>query len=260
MSTTTITRRAALTGTAAATAALATGPAMASAHHSDAELQRLWGEFVAQQNRYNAARAAHDPVRDAFDAACPPSTSTWFGGDRWRDLQPLWRSFDLDRLTDAWNDEHDKVVALIQTIHATPAEGVYGIGIKLAARHRDWQEEDSEEALVAVLEDVKRLTGGDILPEWMDNEKAAAAGAVYVLGYEAVRMTVRAAVDAETGRAVGIHTTLPIPPHNDDERKQYRSLSEKVLADPEADRKMAAFCIKSGRCYDALRRGTGGAS
>jgi hypothetical protein len=148
----TITRRAALTGTAAGAAAIVagTGPAFAS-EHLDAELRRLWAEYQHHVERYEAARVACAPARAAFDAEYPPCPPDVLPGRHWEAQQPLWHKHGLEELWGEVERQSDKLWELVGAIHATPAEGLFGIGVKLAARLPDHQDEDTVEGVGAAL-------------------------------------------------------------------------------------------------------------
>jgi hypothetical protein len=76
-------------------------------------------------------------------------------------------------------------------------------------------------------------------------------GAAYVTAYEALRMKVLTGVDVETGQSTGIMIKEPNPAHTDDERERLFALNKTVWADPAGDRKMADYCIASGRTFPA---------
>jgi hypothetical protein len=151
-------RRAVLAGLAAAPLA---SSAAASAAGSDAELRCLWGQYVAE---LEAERIAHERIklpRAAFDAECPPLGSDAF----WEARKPLWDKHGLEPLYGAWNATCDAMRKTITAIRATPAGGLFGIGVKLAALPADsslgLSEEEYQEAIAATLADINRLAGTD---------------------------------------------------------------------------------------------------
>lgn len=132
----------------------------ANAIEADPELRRLWSEYLNTARAYAGILAAYEPVRNAFDAempSCPPGV---LPGDHWRSQQPLWRRYGLDDLCAAWNRSAEQVRQTIAAIQTTDAEGLVGIGIKLAAMPMDVPDEvDLAEAVASVMRDIARLTG-----------------------------------------------------------------------------------------------------
>jgi hypothetical protein len=146
---------------AASTVALAASPALAGA---DAALPSLWAEYLGHAHAHEAAQAAYGPVRAAFDAEMPPFPPDVLPGHHWEAMQPLWRSYGLEELSDASNDAYNRASATIAAIQATPAEGLIGVGIKLAALPVDSEnvsDEDLKDAIESAMRDIARLTGTD---------------------------------------------------------------------------------------------------
>lgn len=167
-----ITRRKALTtvaALAAVTAVPATTLAMTAEAQSDAELRRLWSQYLDHLRTERAARGAHKPAY----TACMAKAQERFPGNgfmlKWprEEFEQLWRSFDMDRLCDVWHDAATVLDGTIAAIRATPAEGLVGIGIKLAVMDPEpaGEAEDYEEGMDSALADIARLTGVDLAAE-----------------------------------------------------------------------------------------------
>jgi hypothetical protein len=155
------TRRAVLVGAAAAIPAIVL-PTLGHAAEADQPLLRLWAEYLDHVHAHAAALAAYLPVREAFDAKMPLCPPDVLPGDHWESVQPLWRSYGLDPLYDAWGEKDSNASAAVAAILATPAESLTGIGIKLAAMPVGLvSEEDMADAIASVLQDIARLTGID---------------------------------------------------------------------------------------------------
>src|ERR1700686_2361514 len=124
------TRRAVLAGIAAA-------PALAApvlAHPAgDSRLRELWAQYLKDLAGELAARAALDPARAAYDAEEPPCPDDMSPGHHFEACRPLWKKHGLDRLYDAWNDAGERTDATIKAILEQEAEGLFGVGAKLAA-------------------------------------------------------------------------------------------------------------------------------
>jgi hypothetical protein len=62
----------------------------------------------------------------------------------------------------------------IAAIHGTPAESVFGLGVKLAALPIDGPDEEYGAAIEAVLVDINRLTGAAFAapkPSWQQDDE-----------------------------------------------------------------------------------------
>ncbi len=136
------------------------------------ELRQLWAAYVEQAHIADAAWAKAHASRDAFDARHEPEImrNSDRSNDEWEAAEPERRAY-LDKLTLAldteelgvlWNDACDqgkRRSAIIKAIRAIPAEGMAGIGIKLAALPCEREDYDLECSARAVLPDLDRLTG-----------------------------------------------------------------------------------------------------
>jgi hypothetical protein len=162
-------RRALMAGAAAVPLASAT----AVAGQGDADLRRLWSEYLVHADTYAAAREKLAPVRAAFDAELPPCPDDVLPCHHWQDHQWLWHKHGLDPLTDAWNAADSamrKTIAAI--ILATEATGLFGIGVKLAAGWLD--PEDQQDAIAAALGDIDRLLGSGFAERFADRLEESA--------------------------------------------------------------------------------------
>src|SRR5438045_275246 len=108
--------------TGAVGASVAALPALAASRAADAPLLRLWEQYVGHARAHAAAEVAYRPAREAFDPAMPPFPSDVLPGHHWEAVQPLWRSYGLDDLTDAWQQASERARATIAAIQATAAE------------------------------------------------------------------------------------------------------------------------------------------
>jgi hypothetical protein len=161
--TTTTSRRAVLAGAAT----LATGAAVnvaaiaatrAAPASGDSELRRLWSEYLMHADAYAEALEKYEPARAAFDAEysrCPRNVS-WG-----HHFEPLWEKHGLEPLDAARNAADDETNETIAAIRRAQAEGLFGVGVKLAALPNECDPEDYEEAIAAALQDINRLIGSD---------------------------------------------------------------------------------------------------
>jgi hypothetical protein len=162
------TRRKVVAGTTSAlpVIALTRLPAIAgSPTGPDAQLLRLWEQYLSRAQSYATARAVYEPVRAAFgeelSRPCPLGVSL---GDHWSTMATRWRSYGLPELSDACEQAAEDIRAAIAAIRAVPAEGLIGIGIKLAALPVGpdaTDEQELAEAIFSASEDIARLTGAD---------------------------------------------------------------------------------------------------
>jgi hypothetical protein len=97
----------------------------------------------------------------AFDAEFPPCPDDVLPGHHWRAHKWLWRKHGLDRLNDDWNAADSAMRETIAAILRSPAEGLFGIGVKLAALPNDYDAEDCVDAAAAVRRDIDRLIGSN---------------------------------------------------------------------------------------------------
>jgi hypothetical protein len=152
-------RRAILAGIAAAVPAASAVASIAS--NADAELRRLWSEYLKQSAAFDAASEKMKSARAAFDAELPPCPDDVLPGDHWSAHRWLWEKHGLEALNNAWNAEYSAMLGTITTILQTKVEGLAGIGVKLAALPADCDGQDCKEAVASVLEDIDRLLGSD---------------------------------------------------------------------------------------------------
>jgi hypothetical protein len=145
-----------------AIAALGSLPALsvpaASSPISDAPLRALWAQYLAQVARDKALLERVALSRAAVDAELPPKGKD----DRWETFEALSLKHGHRQHYDEWCDGHAEIAETVRQIQQTPAEGVFGIGVKLAAIAPQYEMEDLEELLGAVAVDITRLTRGAI--------------------------------------------------------------------------------------------------
>lgn len=164
MSSSKLSRRGLVVG-ASATLPLASVAALAMQKRGtgdDAELRRLWSEYLSRADAYAAAHEKYAPARAAFDAELPPCPDDVLPGDHWDAHKWLWQKHGLGPLCDAWNETDAKIYETIATILQTEAEGLFGIGVKLSALPADTDYVDTtdyENAIKSVLDDIDRLLG-----------------------------------------------------------------------------------------------------
>jgi hypothetical protein len=101
------------------------------------------------------------PARAAFDAELPPCPDDVLPGDHWSAHDWLWHKHGLDPLWNACNAADSAMRETIATILQTEVEGLFGVGVKLAAIPAECDPEDCKEAVAAVLDDLDRLLGSD---------------------------------------------------------------------------------------------------
>ena len=158
----TTTRRAVLAGIATAPALSA--PALAS-HVGDPRLRELWAQYLEYLAVELAAHAATESARAAYDAEeppCPPNVLDWHSPAH----RSLWEKHGLDRLYDAWNDAGERTDATVKAILEQEAEGLFGVGAKLAALPTQEGQDSSyehERAIRSALTDIDRLIGTTFL-------------------------------------------------------------------------------------------------
>ena len=151
---------------------------------------------MEQASIAEAAWSKAHASRDAFDAEHQPEVMR--NGDRsldeWDAAEPerqayvdkLHLALEAGELGVFWNDacEQDKRLrSIVKVIRAIPAEGMTGIGIKLAALPCEREDYDLECSTRAVLPDLDRLTGLGFLSatglalweEWPDEETSEEA-------------------------------------------------------------------------------------
>jgi hypothetical protein len=84
-------------------------------------------------------------------------------GHHFEACRPLWKKHGLDRLYDAWNAAGEQADETAEAIREEEAEGLFGIGVKLAAlpvdgNCRDYAP-DHEDAIIAALGEIDRMIG-----------------------------------------------------------------------------------------------------
>ena len=156
-------RRAVLAGIAAAPALAA--PALAD-QAGDAKLRELWARYLKDLAAEQAVSAALDPARAAYDAEEPPCPDDVSPGHHHEACRPLWKKHGLDRLYEAWNDAGARTDAAAKAILEQEAEGLFGVGAKLAALPSQEDQDlayDQEAAIRSALRDIDRLIGTTFL-------------------------------------------------------------------------------------------------
>jgi hypothetical protein len=158
-----LTRRTLIPVAAAAVATATASPTPSMGAKPDAELHRLWADRQARIAAYNAARERCQPARASFDAEFPPCPADVLPGRHWDAHDWLWRKHGLNKLSDAWNAAFIAIQETDAAIVSTPAEGLFGIGIKLSAlsstEHLQPDASEYEAMVISVLADIDRLTG-----------------------------------------------------------------------------------------------------
>jgi hypothetical protein len=140
----------------------ASGAASAAATGAgDVKLRQLWSEFIRHRAAYRAAWERYQPAYDAFIAELQRCPEDVLPDDHMRAHNWLWRKHGLEELWNGWNSATDAMEAASAAILAVEAEGLLGIGIKLAALPVEFEldSDDLEEARDAVLMDIERLLG-----------------------------------------------------------------------------------------------------
>jgi hypothetical protein len=159
-----ITRRGAVNALvgAAATPALA-APALA-ARSGDAKLRELWAQYLEDLAAEQAACLQFHTAQAAYDAEVPPRPDDVSYGDHDAAQRPLWIKHGLDRLYSDWNDAGERTDEIVEAIQEEEAEGLFGIGVKLAALPLDSSGSrdpapEHEDAIVSALTEIDRLIG-----------------------------------------------------------------------------------------------------
>jgi hypothetical protein len=127
----------------------------------DLTLRRLWFEFNRRRAAYRTAWERYQPVYETFIAELPDCPDDVRPGDHMRAHNWLWHKHGLEHLWDTWNSANEAMEEMFASILAVEAEGLLGIGIKLAALPIEFEldAEDLERARAAVLLDIERLLG-----------------------------------------------------------------------------------------------------
>ena len=143
-------------------------PLAAGAEAGDAELHRLWDEYLERLRITAELRAPYSASRDAFEAECPEPECTAPEEER-----ESWRAAWLKHgdtpehhaLWKAWSHSMGREQRIREAIIAMPAATTAGIGMKLAAINGTPYQEDYEEAVESVLADIHRIAGTDFKAE-----------------------------------------------------------------------------------------------
>ncbi len=157
-----LSRRTILAG-AASSPALALPAVASAASGSDSKLRRLWGQYLELAAEYDTVRAKSESARAAYDVEEPACPEGVLPGQHYRDCQPLWRKYGLDELYDQRNRIDTAIRETIVLILNTPAEGLFGIGVKLSAQLHPTSHDydDWVESVAVALDDIDRVLGRD---------------------------------------------------------------------------------------------------
>jgi hypothetical protein len=136
-------------------------PVLAPATPADAELRRLLREYVDRMRVYHETEAPYLAAAEAVKAETPSPRDVPWEVYR-REWERASEKHSRGQLYDRWCEADRAVRETIKAIRATPAEGVFGIGVKLAALGGWTCPENLEEAVYSVMDDVARLTGGEL--------------------------------------------------------------------------------------------------
>jgi class 3 adenylate cyclase len=172
-------RRAVLAGIATAPALAA--PALAN-HTGDVRLRELWAQYLEYLAAELAAHAATESARAAYDAEEPPCPPDVRIADHLRAQRPLWEKHDLDRLYNIWNEAGELTDATVKAILEQEAEGLFGVGAKIAALPtQDGQDPafEHERAMRSALSNIDRLIGTTFLAAFALVSKTSADDDLY---------------------------------------------------------------------------------
>jgi hypothetical protein len=167
--------------TAPAAAAALSGLAPSGAGQSgDAELRRLFDQYRVASAAYEAAETAASAAREKYEAGKPdvPDDMSIHTRHEAPECRALWIKHGVDVTYDAWNRAHEASFAVIEKIRRTPAEGLFGVGVKLAALPSEDDEiaiEDYEEAVASALTNIDRLIGSSFTADCADTPIGHAA-------------------------------------------------------------------------------------
>jgi hypothetical protein len=166
--TTTSTRRAVLAGAAALPALAAPAAAIAATNtgNQDAELRRLWRLYVDTLDQFSRACDEHLPGRAAYDEE-HESIRDDLGWNAWQAaVAGLRIKHGLDRTWPPVDAALTAMAQIVARIQATPAETLFGIGVKISAvamigADLGPDKEDYIDAIRSALPDIDRLAGGN---------------------------------------------------------------------------------------------------
>jgi hypothetical protein len=158
--TTSLSRRSVLAGVSVAVAPMAAGAGLSG---DDAELRRLWAEYLAARAAEASEESNMRNTSAVFDALMPPCPHNVLPGAHWESppVQSLRKSTGADAAYDRWQAAAYATEDVFDRIQRTPAQGLLGIGVKLAPLSFDLDPEDHEEAVSAALACINRLTGSN---------------------------------------------------------------------------------------------------
>ena len=163
-----VTRRQFASMTAAAAFSTALVPGGATAVEGDAELHRLWHEYLERLRATAPLYAAFRASEDAFDAEwpMPECTASEEERKRWREARfAFCDTPEHIAVYRSWGEVVAKENRIREAIVATPAATIAGVGIKLAAVYGTQYEQDYEEVVESVLADIHRIAGTDFKAE-----------------------------------------------------------------------------------------------
>ena len=143
-------------------------PLAAGAEEGDAELHRLWGEYLERLRATAPLYAAFRASEDAFEAEWPDPelTASEEERERWRKARHAFCDAPEHKAAwGPWTEVVAKENRIREAIVATPAATIAGVGIKLAAVYGTQFEEDYHEVVEGVLVDIHRIAGTDFKAE-----------------------------------------------------------------------------------------------
>jgi hypothetical protein len=158
--TTSLSRRSVLAGVSVAVAPMAAGAGLSG---DDAELRLLWAEYLVARAAETSEESNERKVRARFDDLMPPCPHDVILGDHWAGeaVQLLWKSTGAAAAYHRWNAAVDTMLDVIERIQRTPAEGLFGVGVKLAALNSSPDQCDYEDGAASALACINRLTGSN---------------------------------------------------------------------------------------------------
>lgn len=132
----------------------------------DAQLRQLWTEYLcryevadAAYGRARALRAPYDAEMRALSESGAPASGEVH--------EILWAKHGLEGPWQAYNDAFESLRLVIQQVHATPAETLFGVGVKLSVvpRHAAEGQDpyDIVDGVMSVLLDIDKLHGADFV-------------------------------------------------------------------------------------------------
>jgi hypothetical protein len=133
---------------------------------SDARLRELWAQYLKYLAAELAAHTAAESARAAYEAEEPPCPPDVWIADHHRAQRPLWEKHDLSRLYNIWNDAGELTDATVKAILEQEAEGLFGVGAKIASLPtQDGQDPayEHERAIRSALSNIDRLIGTTFL-------------------------------------------------------------------------------------------------